>query len=333
MKRRDFIGYAGASLAAAPMALAPSPARAQQPARLKVIGVTFSSSDNAESRERAEAFRQGLKGLGWTEGRDYRLEFRSLGNDPEKAKTLGAELIALSPDVILSSGTVATSAMRGLTRDIPIVFVNVTDPVAGGFVASLAHPGGNMTGLTPFDYPIAAKWLQLIREIDPRVKRAALMGDPNNHNFKGFWTPFEEEAKRLSIQAIQAPARDAAEIERGIAELGAEPGAGLVVSAAAFSLVHRQLILDLTAKHNVPAIYWSRFFAQTGGLMAYGPNTPELHRQAAGFVDRILKGEKPEALPVERAIAYELVVNAKTARALKLDPPAALMARAEDVIE
>ncbi|MFO1115367.1 MAG: ABC transporter substrate-binding protein [Beijerinckiaceae bacterium] len=332
MKRRDFIGYAGALVGAAPFA-APPAARAQQPGRQKVIGVTFSSADNTESRQRAEAFRNGLKALGWNEGKEYRLEFRSLGNDSEKAKTLGAELIALSPDVILSSGTVATTAMRSLTRDIPVVFVNVTDPVAGGFVASLAHPGGNMTGLTPFDYPIAAKWLQLIREIDPRVTRAALMGDPNNHNFKGFWSPFAEEAKRLSIEPIQLAAPDAGEIERGVAGLAATPGAGLIVSAAAFSLVHRKLIVDLAAQHKVPAIYWSRFFAQAGGLMAYGPDTMELHRQAAGFVDRILRGEKPEALPVERAIAYELVVNARTARALGVDPPAALMARAEEVIE
>lgn len=329
MKRRQLIELvAGSSLTWA------ATAEAQQSSRLRVVGVAFGSVESdPEAQERAAAFRQGLRDLGWIDGQNVRFEYRWMGNNPERARGLSAELIALAPDVILSSGTVATAALHGLTRQIPIVFVNVTDPVAGGFVASLSHPGGNVTGFTPFEYPIAGKWLEQLREIAPRVSRVALLGDPNNHNYQGFWRPFEEAARRLSVQPLQTPARDAAEIERGILALAAEPNGGLVVTAAIFSLLHRELIIGLAARHKLPAIYWTRFFPQTGGLASYGPNSNQLHRQSAAYVDRILKGEKPETLPVQEATTFELVLNQKTARALDLAVSPLTVARADEVID
>lgn len=298
------------------------------------VGIAFGSVEtDPEAQERAAAFRDGLRAKGWLEGRNLAIEYRWMGNSADRARTLAAELVALAPDVILSSGTVATVALHEATKTVPVVFVNVTDPVAGGFVASLARPGGNITGFTPFDYPISGKWLELLRTMAPAVSRVALMGDPANHNYRGFWPPFQEAARRLGVETLEAPARSAGEIEQGLSVLAARPGGGIVVTAAIFSLVHRELIQGLAARLQLPAIYWSRFFPQTGGLMSYGPNSNELHRQSAAYVDRILRGEHPADLPVQEATRYETVVNAKTAHGLGLSIPAQLAAGVDEVIE
>jgi len=241
--------------------------------------------------------------------------------------------LATSPDVILTSGTIPTAALHEATTTVPIVFVNVTDPVAGGFVASLSRPGGNLTGFTPFEYPIAGKWLELLREITPTVSRVALLGDPLNHNFRGFWAAFEASASKQGVRAVQAPVDDAGEVERNIRAMAIEPNGGLIVTAAQFSLIHRELIIGLAAQLKLPAIYWSRFFPQSGGLASYGPDGNELHRQSAVYLDRILRGEKPEDLPVQQAIKFETVLNLKVAKALNLTVLAPMLARADEVIE
>jgi putative ABC transport system substrate-binding protein len=315
-------------------ALWPVRAVSPPPSTVRVVGVAFGSVESdPEAQARAEAFRRGLRELGWTEGQNIRFEYRWMGNNPERARALAAELVALAPDVILSSGTVATVALHQAKTTIPVVFVNVTDPVAGGFVASLARPGGNMTGFTPFEYEIAGKWLELLRQTAPGLSRVALMGDPNNHNYQGFWRPFEQAARGFGVKALQFPARDAAEIQKEIAALASVPDSGLVVTAAIFSLVHRELIVDMAAKLKVPTIYWSRFFPQTGGLVSYGPNTDELHRRSADYIDRILKGARPSALPVQVATTYETVLNLKTAKALGLSISPQFFASVDDAIE
>jgi putative ABC transport system substrate-binding protein len=228
---------------------------------------------------------------------------------------------------------VPTTALHTATTTVPIVFANVTDPVAGGFVASLSRPGGNITGFTPFEYPIAGKWLEQLRELAPDVSRVALLGDPSNHNFGGFWAAFEASAGKQAVQPIQAPVGDAAEIERNMRAMAAEPNGGLIISAAQFSLIHRELIIGLAEQLNLPAIYWSRFFPQSGGLASYGPNGNELHRQSATYLDRILRGEKPENLPVQEAIKFETILNLKAARAIDLTISPQVLARADEVIE
>jgi putative ABC transport system substrate-binding protein len=333
MKRRDLLSLIAGS-AMAPTAVPATAAHAQSTGRLRVVGICSGSVENdPDGQARNESFRQGLRALGWIEGQNVRYEYRWMANSAERARALAADIVALSPDVILSSGTVPTIALHEATTSTPIVFVNVTDPVAGGLVASLARPGGNITGLTPFEYPISGKWLELLHEAAPQVSRVALMGDPNNHNFRGFGPPFEEAARRLAIQPSQIAALDAADIERGIGTLAASPGGGVIVTAAVFSLVHRELIFRLTTKLGVPAIYWSRFFPETGGLISYGASSDQLHREAAVYVDRVLRGDKPANLPIQTATKYETVVNLRTARALGLTVPAHLLAGADDVID
>lgn len=329
MRRREFIAaLAGVTL------VCPASIRAQQPVRPKLIGFALSTLEgDAEGQERVKALRQALQRLGWNEGSNIRLEFAWVGNDPERALVISKQLVELAPDLIVTSGTVATVALHKLTRTIPVVFVNVTDPVAGGLVASLSHPGGNMTGFTPFEYPIAGKWLERLREVAPRLARVALLGDPSNHNFLGFWRSFEAAAAGLRIKPVQVPARSAGEIEQGIVALAGEPDGGLIVTAAAFSLQHRDLIIGLAAKHRLPAIYWSRYFPHMGGLISYGPDTNQLVAQSAVYVDRILKGERPEDLPVQEASKFETVLNLKTAKSLDLAVSVQLMAQADEIIE
>ena len=338
MKRRRILHALGLqalapTLAAGPLLL-PSPGRAQPANRVRTVGLTFASTgSDPDVQARANALKDGLRALGWVEGRNLRFEFRSMGNDPRHAAAQAAELVALAPDVILSSGTVATVALHGTTKTVPVVFVNVTDPVAGGFVASLARPGGNMTGFTPFEYPIAGKWLDRLRDLAPSLRRVALMGDPNNHNYKGFWGPFAEAAARHGIEPQPLAAPGAAEIEKGLNALATTPGSGLVVTAAAFSLLHRELLIGLAARLRLPAIYWSRIFPATGGLMSYGPDSAALHRQSASYIDRILRGEKPADLPVQEATRFETVINAGTARALGLTVPPGLALEADETID
>ena len=328
MKRRDVLqaltGFAFA---------APGLARAQQGARQRLVALAFGGVSDPDSKARIEAVQDGMKRLGWVEGHDLRYEYFFAGNSAQQARDITQQVLATSPDVILTSGTITTAALHDATRTVPIVFANVTDPVAGGFVNSLARPGGNVTGFTPFQYPIAGKWLELLREIAPDVSRVALLGDPLNHNFRGFWAAFEASAGKIGVRGVQAPVGDAAEVERSIRAIAVEPGGGLIVTAAQFSVVHRELIIDLAAQLKLPAIYWSRFFPQTGGLASYGPDGNELHRQSATYLDRILRGEKPENLPVQEAIKFETVLNLKTANILNLTMPQQMLARADEVIE
>jgi putative ABC transport system substrate-binding protein len=327
--RRRLIAALGGTAFAWPLG-----ARAQQPTRLRVVGLALGSvATDVEGRDQVEAFRKGLRDLGWIEGQNIRFEYRWTANSAERARAAAAELAAITPDVIFGAGTVALTALQQETRTIPIVFVNVTDPVAGGFVASLAHPGGNITGFTPFEYPIAGKWLEQLKEIAPRVSKVALLGDPNNHNYSGFSRAFETAAKSLSVEPLTSPVRDAAEIDRAISLLAATPDAGVIVSAAAFSVIHRELIIGLAAKYKLPAIYWARFFPATGALMSYGPDTNQLFRQSATYVDRVLKGDGPDKLPVQEATIFQTVINLKTARALGLTPSPQLLARADELIE
>ena len=329
MKRRELLGgLAGAA------ALRPGAGSAQQAQSLPTVAIAFASVEgDPESLQRARSFQAGMRDLGWIDGQTVRFAGRWMGNDPARARTVADDLVALKPDVILTMGTVAATALRAATKSIPVVFVNVTDPVAGGYVASLARPGGNMTGFTPFEYPIAGKWLALLKQAAPGLSRVALMGDPNNHNYRGFWGPFETTAQGLGIQPLKLPVGSAAEIEKGLEDLAAAPGGGVVVSAATFSLAHRELIFALTARLRLPAIYWTRFFAATGGLMSYGPDTDELYAKSAAYVSRILKGAHPADLPVQTATRFETVINLRTARALGLQIAPSLASSADETIE
>src|SRR5262245_33966909 len=301
---------------------------------MRRIGVLMSDVEtDQDGQTRVTAFVRGLQERGWVDGRNIRIDYRWSGGDASRAGADATELVGLGPDVIMASSTVSLSAVRPVTNTIPIVFVAVTDPVAGGFVASLAHPGGNITGFTPFEYNIGGKWLQLLKETAPHVARVALLGDPNNHNFAGFVRSFDTAAKALSVRAIATPIRDAADIERAVDALTREENGGLIVTAATFSLVHRELIIGLAARHKLPAIYWHRKHITAGGLISYGPDLTYQYRLAADYVDRILKGEKPAGLPVPSTSKYEIAINFRTARALGLEIPAALLARADEVIE
>ncbi len=294
----------------------------------------FSSVEgDAQSARDLGAFKLGLQALGWTEGANLQIEYRWGGGDPGRARSSAAELVSLSPAVIVGSGTVAMTALHNATDKIPIVFLNVTDPVAGGFVASLSRPSGNITGFTPFEYDIGGKWLELLKEIAPHLTRVALLGDPNNHNFKGFQRSFEAAAKTFSVEPTSVQVRSLDDIESGISALAETPNSGLIVTAATFSIVYRKQIVQLAIKHKLPAIFWNRSQVSEGGLLSLGPNSPDMHRRSASYVDRILKGEKPGDLPVQEPTKVELIINAKTAKEIGLAVPPSLLARADEVIE
>jgi putative tryptophan/tyrosine transport system substrate-binding protein len=313
---------------------APGVLRAQPGGRQRLVAMAFGGSNNdPDAKTRIDAIREAMTRLGWVEGRDLRYEYFYAGNNPERALQIARDILAASPDVVLTSGTVPTTALHATTTTVPVVFVNVTDPVAGGFVASLSRPGGNVTGFTPFEYPIAGKWLEQLRELAPDISHVALLGDPLNHNFRGFWAALENSAGKQGVRAIQAPVGDAAEIERNIRSVAAEPRGGLIISAAQFSLIYREQIIGLAEQLKLPAIYWSRFFVERGGLASYGPNGIELHRQSASYLDRILRGEKPENLPVQEATKFETIVNLKAAQAIGLTISPQMLARADEVIE
>jgi putative ABC transport system substrate-binding protein len=328
MKRREFITLLGGAAAAWPLA-----ARAQQSERMRRIGVLVAVADDPESRGRITAFVQALQELGWTEGRDVRIDARWGGGDPDRFRRYATELVALAPDVILVSGGSGMGPMLQATRTVPIVFVQVTDPVGAGFVDSLPRPGGNATGFTHFEYGISAKWLQLLKEIAPGVTRAAVLRDPAIASGVGQFAVIQSVAPPLGVELAPVNVRDAEEIERAVTAFARGSNGGLIVTASALAVVHRDLIITLAARHKLPAIYPFRFHAASGGLISYGPETIDPHRRAATYVDRILKGEKPADLPVQAPTKYELVVNLKTAKALGLDVPQTLLARADEVIE
>ena len=289
--------------------------------------------DDPEGQARVAAFRQELQRLGWTDGRNMRLDIRWGGGDAEFLRKHAAELVALAPDVLFSTGTASTGPLLQATRAVPIVFASVIDPVGAGFVESLARPGGNATGFLQFEYSLSGKWLELLREIAPGVKRAAVLRDHNLTAGIGQFAapPSGGTLWRGGLHHSQ-PARPA-EIERAIAAFTRYPDGGLIVTASALSIVHRDLIIMLAARHKLPAVYWDRLFVSSGGLVSYGADQIDHCRRAAAYVDRILKGEKPADLPVQAPTKYELVINLKTAKALGLDVPPTLLARAEEVIE
>lgn len=329
MRRRRFIALVGKSVAFWSLA-----AHAQQGKPLPRIGFMLSGPEaDPQSQAQLAAFRAGLEVLGWKEGQTIQIDYRWPGADVDRARASAAELVSLAPAVIMSGGTVASSALHEATTTIPIVFVNVTDPVAGGFVASLARPGGNITGFTPFEYDIGGKWLQLLKEMAPVITRVGLLGDPNNHNFKGFQKSFESAAKILSVEPISVAVRDADDVDRGIRSVANEANGGLIITAAAFSNAHRPLIVAMAKKHKLPAIYWNRVQVIEGGLMSYGPDIVDLARQAASYVDLILKGAKPSELPVQAPTKVQLIINTIAAKAIDLAVPPALLARADEVIE
>ena len=328
MKRRAFIGLLGGA-AAWPLA-----ARAQQPERMRRIGVLQTlAADDPEAKARVAAFLEALQQLSWTDGRNVRIDLRWAAGDAERIHKYAAELIALAPDVILAPGAAAVGPLIQATRTVPIVFTNVTDPVGAGLVDSLAQPGGNATGFTLFEYGMSAKWLELLKQIAPDVTRAAVVRDATNSAGVGQWGAIQTAAPSFGIEVSPVNMRDAGEIERGVAALARSSNGGLVVTGSPLANVHRNLIVALAARHKLPAVYSTHRFVTGGGLMSYGPNIIDAYRRAASYVDRILKGEKPANLPVQAPTKYELVINLKTAKALGLDVPATLLARADEVIE
>jgi putative ABC transport system substrate-binding protein len=334
MRRRQFITLLGGAAATWPLA-----ARAQQGERMRRVGVRFGGAESdQEFRRRFEAIRQELLQLGWTGGRNLRIDIRWDGdrftNAPDRVRREAEELLALEPDLILSGGgSPLVGALQQTTRSVPVVFVGVVDPVGAGFVASLARPGGNMTGFTPFEYGISAKWLELLKQVDSRVSRVAVLRDAANPAGIGLWAAMQGVAPALGVELSPIGVSEPSEIERDVTAFAGRPDGGLIVTLSGPTITHRRLISEVAARHRLPAVYPYRYFAAEGGLMSYGPDNAVQYRQAAQYVDRILKGEKPADLPVQGPTKYELVINLKTARALGLEVPPTLLARADEVIE
>ncbi len=330
MRRREFITGIAGSAAAWPLA-----GHAQQPSQMRRIGVLmgFPESD-AQAQGFIAAFLGGLQSLGWRDGRNVRIDTRWPAFDAESRQRFAKELVALQPDLILSHTTTTTAALLQQTRTIPIVFATVADPVGSGLVASFSRPGGNVTGFTASDDALGGKWVELLKEIAPRVVRVAILFNPNTATYSEFWLKsYKAAATSFAVEAIAAPVRDTSELESVIAAQAREPNAGLIVMPDSFTDAHRVEITSLVARYRLPAVYAYRFFAVLGGLLSYGPDLTDNFRRAAIYVDRILKGEKPADLPVQAPTKYVLVINLKTAKALGLTIPPLLLATADAVIE
>ena len=328
IRRRDFVELLGG---AAAWQLA---ARAQQPEQMRRIGVlTNLVADDPEAQARVGAFLQGLQELGWAVGRNMRIEYRWGAGDADRTRGYAAELVALAPDVILTSGASALAPLLQATRSVPVVFAQVPDPVGAGFVNSLARPGGNTTGFITYEYGLSGKWLELLTQIAPSVTRAAVIRDPAVSAGTGQWGAIQAVAPSVRVLVSPVNVRDAGEIERDVAAFAHGSNSGLIVTASALAIRHRNLIVTLAARHRLPAVYYQRGFVTGGGLISYGPDFIDQYRRAAGYVDRILKGEKPSELPVQAPTKYELVINLKTAKALGLEVPPTLLSRADEVIE
>jgi putative ABC transport system substrate-binding protein len=328
MKRREFITLLGGAAAW------PLVARAQQGERMRRIAVLMNlAADDPQSMARITAFLQGLQQLGWTDGQNVAIEYRWGGGDPECIRKFAAELVALAPDVILAVGSFTVLPLQQVSRTVPIVFANVTDPVGAGIVANLARPGGNATGFTTFEYGISAKWLELLKQIGSGITRAAVLRDPTIIASISQFAAIQSVAPSLGVELTPIDTRNAGDIERAVVAFAREPNAGLIVVTGTSAITHRELIISLASRHRLPAVYPFRYYVTGGGLMSYGPDVIDFYRRAAGYVDRILKGEKPADLPVQAPTKYELIINLKTAKALGLEVPPTLLARADEVIE
>jgi putative ABC transport system substrate-binding protein len=330
MRRREFLTLLGGAAVAWPRA-----AYAQQADRMRRVGVLLNrAADDPEEQARVAAFLQQLQELGWTDGRNVRVDYRWAAADANRSRTYAAELVALAPDVILAAGSQSTAALLQTTRTVPIVFVNVVDPVGAGYVARLARPGGNATGFSAFEYSLSGKWLELLKEIAPNLTRIAILRDPAIAAGIGQFAVIQAMASpSLGVELSPIDVRDGGEIERDVAALAREPSGGLIMTASTVTVVHFKLIIMLAARHRLPAVYPFRYFVASGGLISYGPDPTDQFRRAAGYVDRILKGEKAADLPVQAPTKYELAINLKTAKTLGLTVSPSLLARADQVIE
>jgi putative ABC transport system substrate-binding protein len=333
MRRREFITVLGGAMAAS-AGLSP-PGLAQPRERVRRIGVMAGGveADDPETQARVAAFLQELQRLGWTEGRNIRLDYRWGAGDAANILKYAAELVALAPDVILASGSGGLGPLLQVTRTVPIVFASVVDPVGAGYVDSLAQPGGNATGFVQFEYSLSGKWLELLKEVSPGMKRTAVLRDAALVGGIGQFAVVQSVAPSLGLEVSPVNLRDAGEIERAITAFARAPNGGLIVTGSALSVAHRSLLIALAARHKLPAVYFQNRFPAEGGLLSYGPNITDQWRRSAGYVDRILKGEKPADLPVQAPTRYQLVINLRTAKALGLDIPATVLARADEVIE
>jgi putative tryptophan/tyrosine transport system substrate-binding protein len=329
VRRRDFIKVIAGSAVGWPLL-----AHAQQGERVRHIGVLISlAADDKEGQARLAAFLQGLQELGWIDGRNVRVDTRWGAGDGERVRKYIAELVALTPDVILASGGSLVAPLLQATRTVPIVFTQTPDPVGAGFVENLARPGGNATGFSLFDYGMGGKWLELLKQIAPGVTRVAVIRDPATPQGIGQFSAIHSLAPSLGLDVNPVNAREPGEIERTIPAIAQTPNSGLIVTGSNIAVIHRELIIKLANQYKLPAVYPLRLFAAAGGLICYGPEAIEPHKRAAGYVDRILKGEKPADLPVQAPTKYEMVINLKTAKGLGLTVPPLLLAQANEVIE
>jgi putative tryptophan/tyrosine transport system substrate-binding protein len=327
--RRAFITLLGGAAAGWPLA-----ARAQQPEPMRRVGALMNTAaDSADGQARFAAFVHGLQQLGWTDGRNARLDVRWAAGDPERIRRYAAELVALAPDVILASGGTTLAPLRQVSRTVPTVFTGVSDPVGAGFVDSLARPAGNATGFIAFEWNISGKWLELLKEIAPGVTQAVVLRDAESGPGASQFAVIQAMAPSLRVEVSPVNVGGAAEIERAVAAFARAPNGGLIATGGGRMRSHRDLIVKLAARHKLPAVYYDRVYVDSGGLISYGPDFVDQFRRAAGYVDRVLKGEKPADLPVQAPTKYELVINLKTAKALGLDIPTMLLARADEVIE
>ena len=329
MRRRDFIVLLGGTAATWPLAV-----RAQQTKQMRRIAVLMvMGADDPEGQARVAAFTQGLQQLDWTVGQNVQTDYRWASVNAEELRKYAAELVALKPDVILAHSSSAVALLLQATRTVPIVFTNVADPVGAGYVDSLARPGGNATGFTVFEYAMGGKWLELLKEIAPHVTRAAVVRDSTIAAGPAEFGAIQAVAPSLGVELRPVDIRDASEMERAITLFAGSPNGGLIVTGSAAATIHRQLIVALAARHQLPAVYYTRYFVTGGGLISYGPDYVDQFRRAATYVDRVLKGEKPADLPVQTPTKYQTVINLKTAKAQGLTVPPALLARADEVIE
>ena len=328
MRRRDFIKIVAGSTIAWPLA-----ARAQQPEQVRRIGVLIGVAQDAQGEARLAAFRKGMQDLGWSEGRNIQFDIRFTEGDTERARAYAAEIVAAAPDAILANSAPVVAALQQRTRTIPIVFVQVLDPVSSGFVDSLAKPGGNITGFSSYDFGLGAKWLELLKDVAPGLTRVGVLRDPSIPGGSGLLGAMQAVASAFKVELVAIDVREAAAIERGVAAFAQGSDRGLIVAANPGAIVHADLIVALAARNRLPAVYPYRFFATRGGLISYGSDNLDEWRKAATYMDRILKGVSPAVLPVQQLTRYELVINLKTAKTLGLTVPEKLLGRADEVIE